>query len=208
MTHKSPLNNLLNFLYPPMCQACRRALSTSDRLCKDCKEHFQLLPLEGHCQKCFAEIPYLKGACKPCRSHRHPFKRVGACFDAYGPGKSLLKDPDPKDLAPFYLIQLERLQFPRPDLITDLPGYFSRSCRPLAKEVAKQLGTAYQPTLNRIKSPKPTFALKKKCNIINKVVLLLHTEIAEREEFRFAGWAIKEGLPEQLWGIGLCAILH
>ncbi|MDN3506863.1 MAG: double zinc ribbon domain-containing protein [Simkaniaceae bacterium] len=200
--------SLLDILYPPTCMACQALLEKNEPFCNACSETFSLLPAEGHCVKCFAEISELKGTCKPCRKVASPFRKLGACFDSFGPGKSLLNNPCEKEIASFLLIQLERLNFPPFDLLTTLPSYFSNPFAPIAKELASLVNIPYIATLEKKLTPRPLFSLKKKCNIINKVVLLLHTEMIERDEIRSAGWALKEGLPEQLFGLTFCATSH
>jgi len=199
---------LLDILYPPTCTSCRALLEKNAPFCSDCLETFTLLPKEGHCVKCFAEIPQLSGTCKGCRKLASPFRKLGACFDSFGPGKSLLNSVHAKDIASLIILQLEKLHFPNFDALTTVPSYYSTPFALVAKELSALLNVPYIPTLNRTISPKISFSLKKKCNIINKVVLLLHTEMIERDEIRSAGWALKIGLPEQLFGLSFCATLH
>jgi len=105
-------------------------------------------------------------------------------------------------------MQLENLSFPTFELITTLPSYFSSPFALVARELSRLLHIPSMSTLNRTLSLEPRFTLKKKCNIINKGVLLLHTECQEGEELRSAGWALREGFPETLYALSFCATIY
>ncbi|NGX47614.1 MAG: hypothetical protein K1000chlam3_00993 [Chlamydiae bacterium] len=207
--------NILNVLYPPSCIACNALLEKNTHFCSHCQEEFTLLPEEGHCVKCFAEISMIRGTCKPCRKVTHPFRKLAACFDSYGPGKSLLRtflqeknSHLAKDIASYIVVQLHQLSFPSFGAIIVLPKRFQHPFTLVAKEVAKMLEVPFVPILKRRFASKNVFSVKKKWNIINKGVLLLDTEMQERTEIRSAGWALKERLPETIYGMTFCATLH
>ncbi len=206
---------VLDLLYPPTCIACQAMLPKNAHFCLQCMEEFALLPEEGHCVKCFADIPMIRGTCKPCRKIAHPFRKLAGCFDSYGPGKKLLQTflqersiHLAKNIASYMIVQLHQLAFTDLTAIVVLPKSFQTPFALVAKEMTKMLEIPLVPILKRCFSPKPQFTLKKKCNIIHKRVLLLDSEMTERIDMRTAGWALQEGLPEIIYGMTFCATLY
>ncbi len=203
--------SLLDLIYPPACMHCHASLDTHAPLCPECLESFTLLSEEGHCGKCFTEIPTIVGTCKPCQEIRHSTSKLSSCFDAYGPAKSLVKGFEQgqyhlaKDIAAYLLIQLDLLRFPTFDTITIAPNHFQSPQALIAKEVAKALNCPFKFTLKRHFTPNPTFSLKKKCNIINQKVLLLGISMQTRNTLRSAAWALDLGGPETIYGMTFCA---
>jgi len=194
--------------------ACKKLLPQNAHFCQECQELFALLPKEGHCSKCHSEISHIKGTCRPCREVSHPFRELRTCFDSYGPAKSLLSafyhersNHLAKSIASYLVIQIHNLDYPTFDLLTLVPKSFSTPFSLVVKHLSKLLNIPYIPTLKRHLAPEPVFSLKKKCNIINKVVLLLDHEMQDRTEIRLAGRALKEGLPETQYGLTFCATL-
>ena len=113
-----------------------------------------------------------------------------------------------KDIAAYIVVQLDRFSFPTFKTITMVPNYFQNPHYAIGKEVAKMLGTKFTPTIIRKLSPEPKFSLKKKCNIINHVVLLLGISMNTRQTMRAAGLAVDRGHIENLYGLTVCATLH
>ena len=202
----------LDLLYPPKCIHCNTLLAAHCLLCQECLDTFTLIPEEGRCSKCFAEIPTVTGICKPCRQIAHPFQKLGACFDAYGPAKSianaLLKQRHfhfAKDIASFIVIQLEALKYPSFDILTLVPSYFHTPHLIVAKEISRILNLPFRNLLIRHLTPYPSFSFRKKCNIINQKVLLLDISMQTRSTMRCAAWALDRGGPETIYGMTFCA---
>lgn len=203
---------MIDLLYPPKCIHCSVLLQKHQLLCPDCIETFSLIPDEGHCSKCFAEIPTVVGICKACRQISHPFAKLSACFDAYGPARSIsnafLKQHRfhfAKDIASFIVIQLEALKYPPFDIVTLVPGYFNNPNLDVVRQVARMLNYPFKKLLKRQLTPNPSFSLRKKCNIINQKVLLLDMNMQTRLTIRTAAWALDRGGPETIYGMTFCA---
>ena len=202
----------MNVLYPSACFHCKSLLHNRGLLCEDCLETFSLLDAEGRCVKCFAEIPAITGVCKPCRKISHPFYRLATCFDAYGPAKSILnaffngQTHLAKDIAAYFVIQIDKLKFPQFKSLICVPNHFQNPHFPIAKEIAKMLEIPFRPILKRHLKPYPSFFLKKKCNIINEVVLLIDTGMYTRCTMRKAATALTKGLTENIYGMTFCAV--
>lgn len=203
---------LLNLIYPPKCLHCDVSLPVHQLLCSQCLDLFTMLPEEGRCPKCFGEISTVSGICKPCREVAHPLAQLGACFDAFGPAQSIVKAlmnqsnfHFAKDIAAFILVQLERLKYPSFDLITIVPSYFFHRHKCVAQELSKMMGCPFKRLLNRHLTPSPSFSFRKKCNIINRRVLLLDISMETRSTIRAAAWALDRGGPETIYGMTFCA---
>ena len=180
-------------------------------LCELCLEEFTLIEREGRCRKCFSELQNRSGTCKGCRKISHPFYLFAACFDRMGPAQTLLnaflsgrREYLAKDFAAYIALQLGRLSWEMPDQIVTVPELFQKGHQLVGKELSSILNCPYSPILKREISESPVFFLKKKCNIINKSVLLLQIAPGERELMRTAGWALDEGSPQTLYGMTLC----
>ncbi|MBS0629711.1 MAG: ComF family protein [Verrucomicrobia bacterium] len=203
---------ILDLLYPPKCLHCDASLPKHQLLCCVCLDLFTLLSAEGHCSKCFGEIGTVSGICKPCREMAHPFARLSACFDGYGPAgsiaRALLSQNQfhfAKDIASFIVIQMERLKYPPIDLLTIVPGYFFNRHQFMAKELALMLNIPFKHLLKRHLTPNPTFSPRKKCNIINQKVLLLDISMKTRTTIRSAGLALERSGAETIYGMTFCA---
>lgn len=201
---------ILDLLYPPFCLHCKHPMQKHARFCQQCVEQLHLLPLEGHCTKCFGEIPSVSGVCKPCRALSHSLHKLGACFDPLGPAKALLNASKQSEalsieIASWIVIQHDALNFPSCDLITMVPSHFANPQFSIGKEVAKLMGVPFQPTLKRRFLPEPEFVRKRKCNILNKRILLLDTYMETRATIRNAAFALLDGWPEQINGLTFCA---
>lgn len=156
-----------------------------------------------------------KGTCLSCREKSSPFRKLAACFDSFGPGKSLLLQfenhktvENAKTIAAYFIIQSEKLRFPPFEVIIDLPRYFSSPFAMVAKEMAKMWGIESLSSLKKLLKPNPQYILKKKCNIMNKTVLFIGNEMEQRSDMEAAGWALQEGWPQTLYGMTFCATLH
>ena len=182
------------------------------RFCSHCLSHFTLLAPEGHCEKCFSSIATLSGTCKPCREKRHAMRKLGACFESFGPAQTLLQtflksgqSHLAKEIASFIVVQLEFLRFPTFDALTMVPNCFSNPQYAIGKEVAKLLSIPFLITLRKEIRVDPCFSLKKNCNLIHKQLFLLHTEMKTRLTIRLAAEALTRGWPQTLYGMTFCA---
>lgn len=153
----------------------------------------------------------ITGTCRSCRKMSHPFQRMGVCFDSLSPAKTFLslfyehyRFHFVKDIAASIVVQLERLQFPSFQLITTIPYFFRNPQNQIAQELSKMLQIPFKSILKRNFTPYPSFTLKKKCNIINQVVLLLDLAMENQEAFRASAWALNRGMAENIYGMRFC----
>lgn len=166
---------------------------------------------EGRCLKCFAEIATLTGICRECRSQPHPFRKLSSCFENRGAARSLLHSfwkrghfAFAKDIAAYLVVQMYQLDYPIPDLIIPIPDLLFQPHFLLAKEVAKMVNRPFLPLLKRHWTVEPTFSLKKRCNIMNQIVLLVDMQMQTPTSIRAAAWAVEAGDPSLIFGMTVC----
>lgn len=205
-------SSLLDLIYPPACFHCQASLPAHAIFCNECVELLTLLPAEGRCQKCFAQIDASQGVCLACRKRRHPYRRLASCFENEGPAKTLLhrfwKYKEwgfVKELASYLVVQLDHLHFPPFDLITFVPELFTRAPQLLAGQVATFLEVPLCQVVGRHISPTPSFFLKNRCNIVGKSILLVAMELHPRQSIEQAASLLQEQEPLMIFGITLCA---
>jgi ComF family protein len=158
---RSLLFDILDFVYPPLCQVCRQGFEAVDRniwLCENCRSKMQTLPLPM-CPVCRTPLADPDHACSHCR------RRVAIAwlysigtYDEYWSHliKAVKYTPKP-DLGKFLAGMLaERLrQFPqmqRIDSVCAVPIHDRKEAKRgfnqaeiIAKEVARALQLVYQP---------------------------------------------------------------
>lgn len=204
--------NLLDILYPPRCLHCHDALIEHQRFCKTCLSHFTLLPREGHCTKCGAVISLISGTCKTCRTHSHQLKRLGVCFDEFGPASSLvhsfLRTQHPelaREIASLMVIQIVALDFGDFDIVTMVPNAIFNPQYAVGRLVAKALTIPFIPAIRREIKPGINFVLKGHCNLIHKRLLLLDLTTTKRLPIQRAAQALSKGWPQTQHGLTFCA---
>lgn len=121
--------SLCSLVFPTMCIHCREELTGSLKLlCATCLTQLELIDPTVRCPICFTE------GCICAKTGPRSYKRLGCCFEYEGPQKSLLialKYQDrpylAKSLSSFMLLQLHKLNWQLPDVITYIPQSFLRS---------------------------------------------------------------------------------
>lgn len=203
---------LVNALYPPHCLHCGQEMEKHARLCSHCLSHFTLIVPEGRCEKCFSPISTLRGTCKSCREKRHVMRKLGACFESFGPASTLLqtflKTGHPhlaREIASLIVLQIDSLQFPDFDAVTMIPNCLFNPQYVIGREVAKLLSIPFLTTLRKEVRVEPLFTLKRNCNLIHKRLFLLHTVMTTRQLIRGAAEALSHGWPQTLYGMTFCA---
>jgi len=203
---------LVDALYPPRCLHCMQEMGKHARLCSHCLFQFTLIAPEGRCEKCFSSISTLHGTCKPCREKRHAMRKLGACFESYGPASTLLhtflRSGHPhlaREIASLIVLQLDSLQFPDFDAVTMIPNLLFNPQYAIGREVAKLLSIPFLLTLRKEVRADPLFTLKRNCNLIHKKLFLLHTRMTTRQIIRQAADALSRGWPQTLYGMTFCA---
>jgi predicted amidophosphoribosyltransferase len=193
----------MRWIYPPLCLHCQE--ETKKLLCASCADLIQL-------------------AC-PQESWSH------AAFENQDPPHSILREfqtgrrPElAKAMAGYMVFQLQRQNWPTPDLIVPVPQtlfqFFDRAYHPsllLAQEIGYMLhlpvknllkrkwGGFSQGSLSleeRRKLPSKTFQWKKKnYNMSGKIVLLIDDCIVSGATLSRCKHRLKEGLPAEIYGL-------
>lgn len=156
---RSLKKSALSLLFPQICLHCQKTLAEEEQvLCSPCFSQLQLLEASGRCQGCFS--PSQEPLCSECG----PFLTSASCFLYEEAAKSLLRAfkfnqrPDlAQALSSFMLLQIDRLSWPMPDLITFIPQSFLRTklrgynqSELLAQELGRLLS---QPVVSLLKKP-------------------------------------------------------
>lgn len=192
--------------------ACQAIIDTDDRhtLCEECFETLQLLDLKERCPRCL----------RPLFTHTRCFgpsvsslKAIGACFEESCVLKAVLSSQRaPELLAPFLILQYEKLAWPLPDIVLPAPG--DRFCRghtfrvALAHEVATLMHRPCKPILglHRLALPFPFLSLDEQPQnltpqaisighpqaIVNAHVLLIHDRLTTNLSGRLAAHTLLE----------------
>ena len=200
---RASLNTLLNEIFPRFCLHCGE--KTRRVLCDACIEHLVLAP------------PPTKGA-----------------FEYFGPAKTIVKEfraGNLPHLAPamagYMALQMEELQWPRPDMIVPVPErwirFFSRSYHPagiLAQELGRiwnipvghllkrRIGGFSQSKLSfeeRKKLPFHTFQWKERPDISGKIILLVDDLAVTGATLRQCMRRLREGRPAYIFCLAFCA---
>lgn len=204
--------NLWDVIFPRSCFHCQTTIK-NHLFCSDCLQQLTLIPREGRCLKCFEEISLRKGICNSCRKLAHPFKELAACFEDFGPAKTLLHAFEnkhqflcAKDVAAFITMQIYALYWPIPDVIIPLPQHFTKNTQKIVKELSHFLHCPSKSILRKRWELIPQFSLKKKCNIYRQRVLLVATTMHSRDCLRSAAKVLEEGSPLEIYGMAFCII--
>lgn len=206
------LHALVHVLYPPICMACQAIIDTEDRhtLCEECFETLQLLDLKERCPRCLHPLFTHTRCFGPSASS---LKALGACFeDSIVLNALLASQRAPELLAPFLILQHEKLGWLLPDIVLPTPG--DRFCRghqfrvALAQEVATLMHRPCKPLLGlrRLALPFPLLSLDEQPQnlapraitirnpqaIVNAHVLLISDRLTTNLSGRLAAHALLE----------------
>jgi predicted amidophosphoribosyltransferase len=222
-----------NLLFPPTCLHCRELIiSGSRQLCESCATQIELCDPAGRCRHCFAlRAPLRCGICRECQRESSYLTQVGAALDGMGPGGSLVRSLRSghfhlaKGAAGFLVAQLDRLEWPLPDLITSVPQSLFRKWQKggqvshlLAKGVAKLIDRPYRELLSRKPGDFPqsslapdkrrklapsAFSLRPRHSIADQTLLIIDDAIATGATLRCCAEALQSGWPARIYGMTL-----
>ena len=167
------LEQILDFIWPRTCEACRRPVDRPGRhFCSDCLNRLPFTPTDGCCRRCGCAAEKLDGEflCEDCRTYKPSFDRVASALSFEGDARDAmnafkfrnhlwLRD----DLVDWIEgVVRARFKIEEIDLIVPMPstlwhridrGY--NQCAYLARALAKRLGKPYvSSTLRRKGNPK------------------------------------------------------
>lgn len=211
---------LLDFVYPPLCLHCQVSLSESGPLlCLTCAELLSLLEVKGRCGRCFEQSGDTPHSCRSCRTQRATPGPLAAALPCYGPAVSLIKAVDrrsqvylAKGLASFMVAQIDRLNWPVPDLVVPVPHHWSHrlfhgpsTSILLARALASLLSCKVDELLRRgAVDHKETLWLRRGAMAANQTVLVVDTRLHRQGLLQKAVEAMAEAYPARIYGLALC----
>lgn len=211
------MNSLLHLVYPSLCGYCHDLLESRHKiLCPSCSSNLTLMDAEERCIKCFTACQSFSGVCKQCQKRPTSYLKMAACFDHYGPAAGLvnvLKDRPllKMALASWMALQIEKLNWPLPDLIIPFPRSFisrfhegyNRS-QVLAEGLRELFKIPVQNLLSKKSSPGlDQFRLKKSAQLSDLTILLVVETLHSREAIDACAKVIREGFPKAIYVLGL-----
>ena len=243
---KNMFQVLKSLAFPLFCSHCQKPTTHSwPILCEACFSSLELIDIRFRCPFCFSDgisgLEKRKKICKCCSQKELSTDYIASAFEYEGPAKSLVRELKFKDrpylaksLASFLLLQLEKLNWPLPDLITFVPQSFSKwldrgynQSELLAIELAKLIHSDVCSTLKKnsglipqaqlvLKDRKAlgssafTFnrKLKSKNTIEDKVILLIDDVYTTGTTIERAAYALREGYPQRIYALTLCYTEH
>jgi ComF family protein len=131
---RAAASRILDFVYPPLCAACRTPVGEPHSLCGACWKKMTFFDGSG-CAICSFPFEFDPGAgavCAPCQAHPPSFERARSVVQ-YDPGSRdpilALKRADRLDLVPVFARWLERVGRPllvEADVIVPVPLHWRR----------------------------------------------------------------------------------
>ena len=119
MSMKNLLQAFVDFIFPPLCLACRERCSTKF-LCPDCWLQCSLPDPIERCRHCFEELDGRGNLCAQCRKNRIlPIERAYV-FDPESPARYLGTEAIDA-MASFAFLQWIQLEWPLPDALIPMP---------------------------------------------------------------------------------------
>jgi len=224
-------HSLLSFLFPPLCLSCEELVDSSNLLlCNHCASQLELIEPVSRCPKCFSSERY---KCSYCARTRHPFSGIAASFEYVGPAATLIKKMKygglsylAKTFAACLVTQMERLDWPTPDVIVPVPISFDRKLQrgfnqsvliaealsllinvPTKDVLIRSMGEYSQSGLTnhqRKNLKKNHFYLRKNPQIQDKIILLIDDVATTGKTLEICGEALLEGYPSKLYGLTVC----
>lgn len=199
---KEILNVALELLFPPKCLHCHEKSSVENPLlCADCLAYFQPIDPIEVCEKCGE--PLRSRHCKERSLYNGKF----ILFEWMGPPKKVIQlflKPRlylAKPLAGYLALQLDKLNWPKFDLITYRPD--SKVLKPLASELSTLLGIPYA-SLLRKSFLDNTYRLKRWRPIYDQKVLVLDEFLLKNTSEQLCR-ALQEGAPGATYLFALAA---
>ena len=214
-----------HFIYPDYCMHCYEAIE-DQRLffCKGCLQLLDWIDPKTRCRYCFKilDSPEVQIDCGSCGKQRN---RFAAAMDYQGPAGTLLKEIKygirhdlAKIAAAKIIVQWERLNWPKPDLIIPIP-----SSRPAVKLIAEALGKILEAPVQQLMKRKflalpqhrlsleqrdkiqtDSFVIKHPMEICGKIVFLIDDVLTTGGTMRASCGAVEASFPSQIFGLAFC----
>lgn len=203
-------------------------------LCSTCLEMMQLIDPQERCPHCFSADYCLENKlCPHCLRKGPVLHGIAAAFDYVGPAASLIRklkysnQTHLADVCAAYLAaQFLKLEWPMPDLIVPIPIAFTHLLERgynqsllLAESLSKILNRPTQEILKRksgdfsqaglgkhqrVKLDGKTITLNDKCNVHDKVILLVDDVMTTGSTMKKSAEALLEQCPSSLYGLAVC----
>lgn len=218
-----------SFFFPNFCLECQDCLEPEEKLlCAICSTKLELVDPESRCERCFRQAP-----CPKCPQIIPEASGLASCFEYYGPIKNILHAfkygdrPDlARPLASFLLLQLERLSWPTPEVITYVPQHFLRTkmrgfnqserlaaelcnllnvqCSGLLKKNSGLLSQALLSKKMRTESSPDAISLCAPDLVEDKTVLLIDDVYTTGRTLQICAEALSRGYPKSIYILTLC----
>ncbi len=231
---KSFFTNVVDFIYPRICNHCQSAIDTSHKIfCSACLQTLSFVNKQGRCTRCLSHLEDdFSIYCEPCTLKPHYFTELAATFEYQGLAKTLcrkIQSPGGEELveiaASFMVMQMIQLGYPIPDLVMPVPGnrkylFFSKKSikQLLAEKIATNLGCKYVDPLyaqsyfsqkgknraERMQLSGNVFAWGKRVSFCDKKILIVDDMIVSASTMHAVADRVQEGLPIQIYGISFC----
>ena len=196
------LGKILDFIWPRMCEACRRPVDRPGRhFCSDCLNRLPFTPMDGCCRRCGRGAEKLDGEflCEDCRIYQPSFDRAASALSFEGDAREAMNAFKFKnhlwlrdDLVDWMeAIARTRFKVGEIDVIVAMPSTFwhrldrgYNQCAYLARALAKRLERPYVPFVLRRKGrPKRQGGLseeERRTNVIGTFDVLRPRAIADK----------------------------
>lgn len=214
-----------HFIYPDYCMHCHDGIEDQRFFfCEGCLQLLDWIDLKSRCRYCFKilENPEFQIDCGTCGKQRN---RFAAAMEYQGPAGTLLKEikyglrHDLSTIAAAKIVvQWERLDWPKPDLIIPIP-----SSRPAVKLIAEALGEILEvparglirrrflalpqhrlPTAQREQIQTDSFLVKYPAEICGKIVYLIDDVLTTGGTMRASCCVVEACFPTQIFGLAFC----
>ncbi len=223
---------ILEWIFPAFCIHCQEKTSHyRELLCGGCKTLLTFLDPQERCRTCFAS---LEGrGCPICAHKTSAVKKRAAAFDYMGPMATLVHQlkfakrfPLAKDFAAFLVVQLDRLNWPLPDLLIPVPQSFTRKlirgfnqseliaqemscllqrpCLNLLKRRSGDFSQMGQDRAQREALEASAFSWKKFHDLSDKTLLLIDDVMTSGTTLNHCATLLDEASPAAIYALTVC----
>lgn len=180
---------LLDFLFPPICLACRERCSTKF-LCPDCWFTCELPDPVERCRRCFEELDQRGDLCSQCRQEPLLTATRAYVFDPASPARYLGTEYIDA-MASFALLQWIQLEWFVPDAIIPMPDSI-----PMGRAFAELLNIPFVRALSND-------CEYKEDRLEEEQILLLFDVSNPIENLQKASHALSEAFPKRIYLLSL-----